>query len=224
VTVAKDIITDAHRLIEVVGVEDELDGAQSQQGLRTLISMLKAWQGMGFYLWTVTTNRLNLSTANFATLGTYNPYKIQSVRYKENGLETPMQEMTRQEWDELPDKLTKGIPTMWYADYQLPRPKIHFWPSLATAPTVVGSQTLEITYERDIKAPNFWDTVDVPSEYEEAVLYGLADRLQDIYGRGNDRITARAQVALGLAMASDREGSVFFCGDEYRDGWGYGRW
>ena len=51
---------------------------------------------------------------------------------------------------------------------------------------------------------------DVPGEWWDAVVYGLAARLADDYGKNVPNVVARAEEELRLALSADREGSIYF--------------
>ncbi len=52
------------------------------------------------------------------------------------------------------------------------------------------------------------DDVDAPDEWEDAIVYGLADRVLDTMRRPDIKITARAEEELRRALASENEGSI----------------
>ena len=80
------------------------------------------------------------------------------------------------------------------------------WPVLAAATT----ETVELTIEAEIEDPAQADTLDVPTEWYEATVYGLAARLSDDYAVNNPRILAIAADALATARAAEDDESVFF--------------
>jgi hypothetical protein len=184
--------------------------------LSELNLMLKAWQNSGYNLWTYTSGSLALTTAASYTLSPARPLRILNARFKESATasEIPMWRMTRDEYDELPNKTTTGTPTQFYYDKQREAAKLYIWPVLSSA----TAQTIEYTYEReleDLTATS--DIVDVPGEWWEATMYNLAARLMETVPlqRQNPIVPQRAVALLDEALAADREGSVFFgCGDE----------
>ena len=50
----------------------------------------------------------------------------------------------------------------------------------------------------------------MPTEWYEAVVYGLAARLSDEYSVPAENVIARAERELSLALAFDRECSIWF--------------
>jgi hypothetical protein len=201
-----DLITSALRKIGVVAQDEEATSDQVSEAIMALDRMLKAWQSRGYSLFTVASQSVVLTTSASYTLSPVRPVRINSVRFKRNGVETPMQRFTRQEYDDLPVKTTTGTPTCWHYDRQREAALLYIWPVLASA----SGETLEITYEREIEDVEMSSVADVPGEWWDAVVYGLASRLADDYGVSSQMVMARAENELRLAEAGDREGSLFF--------------
>jgi len=208
----REVVTDALEKIGVVDGESEPEAYEVAKGVRALNRMLKSWQNKGYNLWTYASQSVPLTTAASYTLDPVRPVRVHSVRLKRGAVETPMERLTRDEYDDLPMKSSQGMPTTWYFDRQREAARLYIWPVLATA----NGETLEITYEReleDMASPgDLNDTLDMPGEWWDAVVYGLAARLADDFMVNAPNVIARAERELSEALAADREGSVFFCG------------
>lgn len=205
----REIATQALRKAGVTAIDEPPTAEEIDLAVENLNRMLKAWQAHRFNLWTKTAMSVTATTSASYTLSPVRPLRILSVRWKDpSGIETPMQSMTRDEYDSLPVKTTTGRPTTWYYDRQREAAKLYVWP----LPASVTTETLEITYEREIEDVVISDVIDVPGEWWEAVVYGLADRVSEDFGKANDRLTYKAKEALGLVLSDDAEDSVFFCG------------
>ncbi len=205
----RDIVNDAMRKAGVVAVDEDATAEEADIAMRCLNRMLKAWQTYRFNLWTKTSMSVSATTAASYTLNPVRPMRILSIRWKNTAaLETTMQQMTRDEYDTLPNKVSTGTPTTWMYDRQREAAKLYVWP----VPASVTTETLEITYEREIEDAALSDVVDVPGEWWEAVVYGLASRVAEDFEKSVPKIDARATDALMLALADDREESVFFAG------------
>ena len=84
---------------------------------------------------------------------------------------------------------------------------LYIWPVLASA----TAETIQFTYDRELEDITLVsETLDVPGEWWETVVYSLAARLIETYGLPNPLVTQRAEMLLFDALAFDREGSVFF--------------
>ena len=163
--IAGDVITDAHRKIGVAAIDEPLNADQIASGLRAMNRLLRSFQNREPDLWLVSSEDIGLSQQAEYDIGTCQPRAIRSARLVRAGVETPMQQMTRQEYDDLPIKNTTGMPTTFYFDRQRCNGTIYVWPVLSS-----GTATFRMTYEREIKASKqVGDKVDLPSEWEEAL-------------------------------------------------------
>lgn len=201
------IVTAALRKIGVVAGDEAASADDTAHAIEALNWMLKAWQANEWLPWTYTSGTLTLTTAASYTLSPARPLRILNARLKRSGIEIPMQEMSRDEYDRLPQKTSTGLPTSYHYDRQREAAVFYVWPVLATA----AGETVEYTYEReleDIAAST--DTLDMPVEWHECVVYNLAARLADDYEVAADRVVARAEMMLDKLLAHAHEGSLFF--------------
>lgn len=208
----REIVTDA--LLDIgVGV---IGGAPESEdmaiGIRHLNRLMKSWQGLGYMQFLHARQTITLTTAASYTMSPVRPLKILTANLKRGGIETPMFEMMRSEYDELPQKTSTGLPTQFYYDKQKEAALFYVWPVLSTA----AGETIEITYERefeDIADEN--DTIDIPAEFYDAVVKNLAARLAlpyEIKEPTASMLKMDSRDALDTALASDAEGSVYWMG------------
>jgi hypothetical protein len=204
---AGDVINDALRKIGVAAQDEPATADQVVAGLRALNRLLRSMQNRQPDLWLVSSQDIALSNLAAQNIGCC-ARAVRSARLvRTNGTELPMQELTRQEYDDLPNKASAGTPTTYYYDRQLCDGTIYVWPVLR-AP---AGEVLRITYERKVNdAASVGATVDMPDEWEEALVYGLAARLADDYGVAAPSVVGRAEEELRLVLSRDREGSIFF--------------
>lgn len=206
----QDICLSALRKATITAGDEPATGDDMVNALESLGSMLKSWQNEGFNLWAVSDLSLPITAGVNNQVVTPRPHSIHNIRFQSNGVEIPMERLNRTEWDELPQKTTSGTPTTFYVDRQRDSFTVRIWPVLS----VVTTETLEITYVRELEDVEAVEVVDVPSEWLEATIYGLAARLADDYGLDKPMLVRRAERELELAQAQDREGSIYFL-DEY---------
>lgn len=204
----RSIVTAALRKARVVGFGQTPDADEAEAAMQELNFMLKAWQNRRYNLWTKTAGSLTLTTAAVYTMDPVRPLRILSARLKRGGVEIPMQRMTRDEYDELPVKTTTGTPTQFYYDRQREAARLYIWPVLASA----SGETIEYTYDRELEdVTDLDDTLDMPGEWWDAVVYGLAVRiLETLALPAPQTLLLRAEMLLETALADDREGSIFF--------------
>ncbi len=203
---ARDLIGDALRKIGVVAIDEPMNADQAAAGLRALNRMLKSWQNKGFCTWAKASQSVALTTDSSFRLNPARPLEILSCRFTQNGVERPMLSFTRDEYDSLPVKTSQGTPTTFHYDRQREDARLYVWPVMAS----VNGETLEITYTRELEDTTLDAPVDVPGEWYDAVVYGLAARLADDYTVAAGNVIARAEAELRDALAFDREGSVWF--------------
>lgn len=203
----RDLVEDALRKIGVVAIDDPMTADESAHALRALDRLMKSWQNREYSLWLNATQTLTLTTSASYTLSPVRPLRILNARLVRSGIETPMQELTREEYDDLPLKSATGVPTTFYYDRQREASLFYVWPVLAAA----NGETIKIAYEREFEDQTDLTAVpDVPGEWWDAVVYGLAARLADDYGKNVPNVVARAEEELRLALSADREGSIYF--------------
>lgn len=209
-----DICTDALKKIGITAQDEDAEAYDIATAKRALNRMLKAWQNKDIEIWTKAKQSVTLTTAASYTMSPVRPLSVDQVNYKNtSGIETPMIRMTREEYDSLPKKNTTGIPTSYYYDRQREDALIYVWPVMASATT----ESLEITYTREIEDVNLDNVADLPAEWYDAAVYGLAARLADDYNINDARamrVIQRAEQLKDDALSYDREQSVFFAGED----------
>jgi hypothetical protein len=137
------------------------------------------------------------------------PIKIISARSHDlaSGIDTPLEEMDRLEYQEMPNKANTGAINSFYYDRRGGANQtglLHLWTSPADA-----SEAVKMTVARPIQDFTVaGDDADLPQEWMRAIIWGLADEIADEYDvpepkRG--RIERRAAQYLGEANWSERE-------------------
>lgn len=224
---ATNIITDALIEIGALAAGETINSNDQTLALRVLNDMVKHWQISGYNLWTRERGTITLNTADGtdaspyelglsgADFNTFRPLRIENMRYKDNNnFERPMEQISRSEYDELPQKDSTGSPTLFHYDPQIGTGKLYIWPLLPS--TASGTHQLVFTCQRPIED---FDAVgnepDFPQEWYETVMYGLAARLapkffpQDI--NLQQRLIQVAQGKLSECLSFDVEpASSFF--------------
>ena len=209
---AGDAITQAFRMAAITSKDQTVEADDTAYALTVLNRMLKSWQAAESFDWLDTYMSHAVTAAAAQTLSPVRPVRIAHVNYRQNGIDRPMVEMTRSEYDHLPNKSATGEPTTYYYDRQREAAILYIWP----VPTNVSGKTLEITYERefpDLVATT--DVLDVPSEYWNAVVACLADMLAQDYQVNNPGLSQRSATAYAEMVASQNTGSVWFGEPQY---------
>jgi len=209
---AGDIATAALRKCGVAAIDRAATSEEMDVALVTFNAMLKALQIPSITVWKLTTGSITLTDATTSYTISTRPYELGVVNWRDtDGRDLPMLRMTRREYYELPDKDAAGTPTQFYYHRLRESATLFVWPVQTTASgTIEWEGKSEID---DITATT--DTLDVPAEWYEAIIYQLADRLCDDFPVELPRaakIALRAENALALAQHSDRE-TVYFMPD-----------
>lgn len=217
---AGQFIARAYRILGVLPSGGVPTDDQFEQGIIAFNAMLKGWQADGINLYRQEQLSLNVA-AGQGVPG--NPVSITPlilgfeegrwvVQPAPNLFERPLGTFSYIDYQTLPNKLagsTSG-PSIVMFDKQENASNLYLWPP----PTYGG--TLNCTVGRsvlDITQPN--DTVDVPIEWTEGVLYNLADRLMEDEAVAMadpataQRITERAVTFYSKLLNFDRPNSVF---------------
>lgn len=205
------ICQQALRKIGVLAIDEEATADDMANALIGLDRLLKSWQNRGYAIWCVTSETVTATTDRTFVLAAGRPLDIHSIRLNRSGIETPMTRMDRESYDNLPQKGSAGVPTQFYFDRQRDSGTVYVWPVLSA----LNGETFEVTYVREIEDAEPSTQVDAPTEWYEAVVYGLAARLADDYGISSNGVIARAEEELRIAEGADREGSVYFVGNDY---------
>lgn len=149
------------------------------------------------------------STGNFVldyTTAIGRPLKVPAARLlRLNGMyENPLNIMARQEYMDLPNKLTPGTPTNFFYTPQIDRGVLYVWPAPNTAPYAV-----RFTWYRglqDFLNPN--DTMDFPQEWVSPLLWNLCADLMPLFETPMQRqalIMQNMQKYGDLVISYDRE-------------------
>jgi len=200
----RDIITDALLDIQAVNEGEDIPAYQASQALRVLNRLMKSWQIMeGSPAFLKASQSVTATTSAAHTMSPIRPIRLLSVRLKNaDGSELVMVELTRDEYDQIPNKDATGTPTQYYYDRQKEAARLYVWPLFSA----VTTETFEVTYERefeDIASLN--DTIDLPAEWYDVAVRQLSARLAPSYGVANPALDMNAAYALNLALAAGME-------------------
>jgi hypothetical protein len=130
------------------------------------------------------------------------------------GDEISMIAMTRNEYENLPNKTSAGAPINYHYDPTLGNGTFYIWQ--APDASAVTDWTIELVYRATIEdIDEGTDDIDCPPENLEALVINLAYRLSSRFGgmTSSEKQILRADAAdaLALAVGFDQEsGSVFF--------------
>jgi hypothetical protein len=207
---AREVIQYALRKTNLLALGETADSDMVDAALVELNVLCKEWMKYP-QIWRLKEGYVALVSDTASYSLTPRPYKVFSVRYRNaSSMDLPMREMTKDEYYDLPDKTSNGIPTQWYFDPQRDTSSVYTWPVLETATT----ETLRVSYQRryeDVDA--LTNEVDISQEHLSTVGHNLAARLADNFGRSGphiDRVIQRAGHLFESMLDLDRPEVIRF--------------
>lgn len=206
---AREIIAEAFKVAKIVSAGETPTADEMSDAETTLNLLLKTWSAKE-HLWIRTegSQALTASTASYAITGAR---RMLSVRRRTSSIDTPMNELSREEYYDLPTKSGTGMPVSWYFDPQRSTRTLYIW--LTPTAAIAANTVLHFTYLRVIEdIDDLENDPDVPQEWLEALVYALAARLALAYGSDAlQNVTAIANGLVNDLSAQDQEPvSVYF--------------
>lgn len=216
-----EILTTALRIVGAVAEDGTPTDAQLTNASSYLNMMLRAWYADGMPLWKIEERGFPL-TASIATytvglsqtINTAKPLKIIQafIRNTTSNVDTPLEIITRQEFLKLGNKTSEGRPSQLHYDPLVTTGNIRVFPTPDSVSATADQ--IYIVYQEPFDAMTATDTVlDFPVEYQEAVAFGLADRLAFTYGLPIDEkrdLRSRAKEMKEYALGFGTEEGSFF--------------
>lgn len=214
-----DLIAEALSICGIASEGEAISADMNARGNRSLNLLVKALS-VHDHLWLRTSQSVTLTEGTAFYALSPRPKRVLSVRRKvtASAIETPLEEWSRSQYDEMPVKTTEAIPTAYYYDPQLSAGNLYIWPTASA--TAASTMTLEITYLRTLEDfVNSNDDADLPQEWHLALTYLLAEQLALKYGVAPDirqEIAARAQAYKADVESFDTEPASLFLQPDYR--------
>jgi hypothetical protein len=213
---ARDIVTAAMQEIGVTGLGETPEASEMAKGLQCLNAMLKSWQTEGnlFREATADVTADDASTTLAAGIRSVNSVRL----LQSGGTDRLLYPWTRTDYLSLPNKAAEGNPSIYYVERGRTGVILYVWP----VPT--ANATIRVDYARIIETvTDASEEVDVPEEWQETVIAGLASRLAPIFGVTRtdpgtvQRIDARAAELYRRMLDADRPDAYRFTyeGAEY---------
>lgn len=216
------LIAAALRVVGGIAQGETPSTDQYTEGAIALNYLIKAWQADGMPLWAIKEYSLTMvsgtRTYRFGegqTIATPYPLKIISAlrRHTSTTTDVPINLITRDQYERISNKTITGLPLMLFYDKQRVYGDVYLYPVPDT--TAASDWTCRITYQRpyeDFDASS--NEPDFPSEWFDALKFGLAERLMYEYGvpsTDKGAITAMAMKTKTEALNfGTEEGSYFF--------------
>lgn len=103
---------------------------------------------------------------------------IIQVAHRADDIDTPMTQMSRQEYLDIPDKTITGRPDRYFVDKQVAGITMSLWPVPNNSTDTIVINAVRKFQDSDTAS----DTQDIPYQLQDAFVYGLASRLCEKYG------------------------------------------
>lgn len=194
---ASQIVETAFNTLGIAQEGEAMTARMMQDGMRALNLLIKTW-GAADHLWTETEGTVTMVADQAAYNISPKPMRVLSMRRRLNGIDTPMTEMSRQEYFDQPNKtVSPSVPVSFYYDPQQATGTVYLWPAPSAA--TVAQYTINMTYLRRMaNMDNNTNDLDMPQEWLEAVIWNLAVRLMAQYPANDPN-----QAGLIMAMAKE---------------------
>lgn len=212
---SREVVSAALEVCGALQVGETAAAEDAALGLKHLNLMLKTWgTDPALFIRVEGSVTLSASTASYTASPVSLARRIVGARRRTSSIDTPLMVLSRDEYLDIPNKSGTGTPTCFYFDPQRSTRTLYVWPAPTTA--VAASTTVRIDYHRVIEDSDSLDNdPDVPQEWLEAMIYGLAARLSVIPGYCADP-NMRAEIkdrAMGLVAQlradSEEDASVY---------------
>lgn len=141
------------------------------------------------------------------------PLKVPNARTLNlvSGLETPMTPMSRQEYMDLPNKASTGVPLQWFYAPKMDNGELYLWPL-----EVLPQYAMRFTWYRPIYDVTLTtQTLDFPQEWSLPLTWALAEEMGaefDVPPQRWTLIQAKAKDAREMAADWDRESEPILFG------------
>lgn len=214
-----EIITGAYEICRVIDPNESLSNQQLNSARQVLNRMLKRFMTYGLQLFSIKRGSITLVQGTMSyTCGpsgtglSERPLAITDAWYRESASDdNPLEIISREEYWNLGDKTSEGIPNEIYYD---PQDTLGVLYVFNPADANTAGKTIELVYQRPFEDMLVsTDDLDFPVEWEETIEWGLARRLAPRNGVGINRITDIrnfAKLALDEVLGWDAENTSVF--------------
>lgn len=214
-TTARDLIVLALKDSGVLGVGQTASAEDITDNLKRLNIMLSQWARQRWIVWNLTATGIASTGAQSYTVGTGQDFDIpRPARLEDaymrlinpsgqNQVDYPLELIeAREDYDRLSLKQLTSWPAYCFYDSGYPTGTAYFWP----IPTAAQFQLFIVTKTAIGNIANASDTLNLPPEYEGAVLYNLAARMRPAYQLPPDpSVTALATSALNILRTENAQ-------------------
>lgn len=211
----RDLLTLCLKDAGVLGVGQTANAEDMNDALYQLNIMLAEWTRKRWLVWNLFATSVTSTGAQSYTVGPGGDFSIARVAGLEdaymrllnpggqNQVDYPLEMINaREDYDRISLKSLSSWPSYVFFDSGFPTGKAYFWPIPASG----QFQLFIVTKTVLTKVISLSDPLNMPPEYEGAVLYNLAVRLRPAYQMPPDpSLTALATDALNVLRTSNAQ-------------------
>lgn len=210
---AQQVVTQACYELGTHSAGETPSGEEMEDGILRLNAMLKTWQGEG-NLFRETIENVTITGGNPSVAAPDGTRDVSSIRYVSSATNKRLlTEWNRGQYYSIPNRAqtSSSGPAVYYLAKSTTGLTINVWP----VPSADATLELDLqTIAQTVTDPS--ETVDVPEEWQEALILGLASRMASMMGATRTdpqtvaRIDSRAAALYQRLLDRDRPDSYIF--------------
>ncbi len=208
---AGEVIRAAMVELGALNSSEDPESSEETDAMQRLNAMLKTWGGEA-NLFREGTGTLTIAAATGAGTLPSSVRTVNSVRHILSATnQRPLMQWNRDQYFQLPNRISVGNPSIYYVARTPSSTVIQVWPVPAAA------TTYHLDYGQAVETVTGVDEeLDVPQEWQEAVILGLASRCASMFGTTRldpgtvQRVDMRAAELYQQLLDRDRPDSYFF--------------
>lgn len=181
---ANDIISGALQTITSLQPGEAVDGSEAGAALSVLNAMLGSWSAQSLLppfrtleSFPLTIGKEKYTIGTGGDFNTERPDEVTFIFTRENGTDTPLNSITREQYYAIGSKTQAGDPACWFYDQQYPLGALYLYP----APAATDALFIE-SIKPVPQFPTLQSTLVMPGEYVEFIQFQLMRRLAPRYG------------------------------------------
>lgn len=208
---AREMCRQAAVELGAISSGEQLESEEADDMLVRFNLMLKSWATEG-NLFREASGTVTVPAATGAGTLPQSLREIVSVRHVVSATNfRQLQRWNRTQYYQMPNRAAAGNPTIYYATEGLAQDAIYIWPVPA------ADVDLHLDYYRSAEIiTDLAQTVDIPQDWAEAAIFGLAARCANMFGTARldpattERVTQLAGGLYQRLLDQDRPDSYFF--------------
>jgi len=184
-----DVIKSAMRKLGAIASGETATPAEQADGLSALQSMLRSWSAEKINVFSSVHETFTLVVGTYEyswgigeDINSLRPNQLIGAAIADAALITyPMDIISEGKYRRITDKTLSNRPYSIYVSYTYPSVKVYLYPRPAAAETLILDSLKPFTETSSFDSVD--DTLQMPSMYEEPIIYNLAVRIAPEFGK-----------------------------------------